>query len=111
MTNAGLEQLRGLANLRVLYLRSAKVSGDGVASLKKALPNCKIVPSPESWYLKTRERNLENRPKTNLTEARIPPDCGGVRPKPKDLTLASTTWLGVITSSHGRTALGPFSTN
>jgi hypothetical protein len=71
VTDAGLEQLRGLANLRVLYLRSAKVSGDGVASLQKALPNCKIVRSPESWYLKTRERNLENRPETNLTEAEV----------------------------------------
>jgi len=43
VTNAGLEHLKGLTNLTELSLKGTKVTPSGVASLRTALPNCKIV--------------------------------------------------------------------
>ena len=42
VTDAGLEHLRGLTQLQVLYLRVTPVTGAGVAELQKALPKCGI---------------------------------------------------------------------
>ena len=42
VTDAGLEHLSGLTNLENLYVIGTKVSDEGVKKLQKALPNCKI---------------------------------------------------------------------
>jgi hypothetical protein len=42
ITDAGLEHLKGLKNLKAVNLRATKVTDAGVADLQKALPNCKI---------------------------------------------------------------------
>ena len=42
VTDEGLEELKGLANLSSLFLSDTKVSPEGVARLKKALPQCTI---------------------------------------------------------------------
>ena len=42
ISDAGLEHLKGLKNLKVLRLDRTKVTDAGVAELKKALPGCRI---------------------------------------------------------------------
>jgi len=42
VTDAGLEHLKGLERLRHLDLRGTKVTDGGVENLQRALPNCKI---------------------------------------------------------------------
>ena len=42
VSDAGLEHLKGLTKLGELNLTGTKVTATGVASLQKALPNCKI---------------------------------------------------------------------
>jgi hypothetical protein len=42
VTNAGLEHLKGLSNLKTLFLEHSKVTDDGIMKLRQALPNCKI---------------------------------------------------------------------
>ena len=42
MTDAGLEQLKGLTSLRYLHVADTQVTDAGVSELKKALPNCTI---------------------------------------------------------------------
>ena len=42
VTDAGLEHLKGLKSLRSLDLRHTKVSDEGVSRLQEALPDCKI---------------------------------------------------------------------
>ena len=42
VTDAGLEHLKGLSQLQVLRLNGTKVTEAGVAKLRKALPKCKI---------------------------------------------------------------------
>ena len=44
ITDAGLEHLKGLSNLRTLSLVNTQTTIDGRASLRKALPKCKIIP-------------------------------------------------------------------
>jgi len=43
-TDSGLEHLKGLVHLKELYLMGAPVTEEGVAELRKALPDCHIVP-------------------------------------------------------------------
>jgi hypothetical protein len=43
VTDAGLKELAGLKNLKLLFLFDAPVTPAGIAELKKALPGCKIV--------------------------------------------------------------------
>jgi hypothetical protein len=43
VTDAGLEHLKGLANLQTLSLAGAKVGRDGVKDLQRALPSCMIT--------------------------------------------------------------------
>ena len=43
ITDAGLEHLRGLTQLRTVDLRNTQVTDKGVNELKKALPNCEIT--------------------------------------------------------------------
>ena len=50
ITDNGLNHLTGLSKLKQLVLRRTKVTAKGVASLKEALPNCKI-----SFDVATRE--------------------------------------------------------
>jgi len=38
-----LEHLKGLGNLRFLFLVQTKVTAEGVKELKGALPNCRIL--------------------------------------------------------------------
>jgi hypothetical protein len=40
--DAGLETLAGMRQLEQLHLHGAQVSDEGVARLRKALPNCRI---------------------------------------------------------------------
>ena len=42
MTDDGLEHLKGLTNLKLLFLEETKVTDAGVAELQKSLPDCKI---------------------------------------------------------------------
>ena len=42
ITAAGLVHLKGLTNLRTLYLEYTQVNSPAVAELQKALPNCRI---------------------------------------------------------------------
>jgi len=46
ITDAGLEHLKGLSNLKHLDLDDKKVTAEGRAMLRKALPNCEIYPDP-----------------------------------------------------------------
>ena len=46
VTDAGLEHLKGLSSLRGLDLDNTQVTAEGRASLRKALPNCEITPTP-----------------------------------------------------------------
>ena len=41
VTDAGLEHLKGLTSLRDLHLWNTQVTDDGVKELQEALPNCK----------------------------------------------------------------------
>ena len=43
ITDAGLEQLKGLSSLDTLDLTEIKVTIEGVNKLKQALPDCKIL--------------------------------------------------------------------
>ena len=43
ITDAGLVHLKGLVSLKTLYLIMTKVTDTGVADLKKALPDCRIL--------------------------------------------------------------------
>ena len=43
VTNAGLEHLKGLANLRALYLPGTDVTDEGVKKLRQTLPHCWIT--------------------------------------------------------------------
>ena len=43
ITDAGLPQLKNLANLKTLNLNQTKVGKDAAAQLRGALPNCKIT--------------------------------------------------------------------
>jgi hypothetical protein len=45
ITNAGLEHLKGLTNLGKLLVDYTEVTHEGVATLQKALPKCQIVRS------------------------------------------------------------------
>ena len=42
ITDAGLVHLKGLSSLQTLDLRFTQITDQGIADLKKALPNCKI---------------------------------------------------------------------
>ena len=42
VTDAGLEHLKGLTKLQLLWLFGTKVTVEGVEKLQQALPNCKI---------------------------------------------------------------------
>jgi hypothetical protein len=42
VTDGGLQHLKGLTDLQVLYLDYTAVTDAGVADLQKAIPNCKI---------------------------------------------------------------------
>ncbi len=42
VSDAGLMQLKGLPNLKYLWLRKIKVTVAGVSQLQTALPDCKI---------------------------------------------------------------------
>ena len=44
ITNASLKELAKMQSLIALSLSDTKVTRDGVAELKKALPNCTIYP-------------------------------------------------------------------
>jgi len=46
VSDDGLKHLAGLKNLTSLDLTGTAVTADGIAALQKALPNCKILPSP-----------------------------------------------------------------
>jgi serine/threonine protein kinase/Leucine-rich repeat (LRR) protein len=46
VNDAGLKQLTGLSHLTQLDLSGTHITADGVATLKKALPKCKIVSDP-----------------------------------------------------------------
>jgi hypothetical protein len=48
VTNAGLEYLKGLGKLQWLYLKNTQVTDSGIKNLQKALPNCDIM-----WKLPT----------------------------------------------------------
>ena len=43
ITDAELVHLKGLTRLRLLKIIGSKVTAAGIAGLKKALPNCKIL--------------------------------------------------------------------
>ena len=43
VTDAGLGHLKGLTNLRTLYLFLTQITDAGIADLKKSLPNCEII--------------------------------------------------------------------
>lgn len=43
ITNAGLQHLRPMTNLRFLYLEGTAVTDDAVIELQKNLPSCKII--------------------------------------------------------------------
>jgi hypothetical protein len=42
VTNAGIMELAGLKELRTLHLTGTKVTDEGVARLRKELPQCRI---------------------------------------------------------------------
>ena len=42
VTDAGLEHLKGMTNLRKLTLVDTQVTDEGVDKLQQALPDCKI---------------------------------------------------------------------
>ena len=46
VTDAGLENLKGLTNLTDLFLNNTQVTDAGVKELQKALPNCHIDRRP-----------------------------------------------------------------
>ena len=46
-TDAGLEHLRRMKQLRSVVLYGTQVTAAGVAKLRQALPNCKIVRNPQ----------------------------------------------------------------
>jgi hypothetical protein len=50
VSDAGLEQLKGLTNLRKLYLWQTKATSNGVTNLQKTLPNLDIN---TGWDLST----------------------------------------------------------
>ncbi len=43
VTDDGLEHLKGLTRLRQLHLKGTKVTDEGIKKLQEALPNCEIV--------------------------------------------------------------------
>ncbi len=43
ITDAGLEHLRGLTELNVLWLINTDITDAGVAALKQSLPKCQIL--------------------------------------------------------------------
>jgi len=52
ITDAGLREVAKLKKLKGLNLQRTKVTTAGIAALQKALPNCKILPSPASALLR-----------------------------------------------------------
>jgi hypothetical protein len=46
LSDAGLKHLEGLAALEHLDLSGTKVTADGVAALKQALPKCEVTRDP-----------------------------------------------------------------
>jgi hypothetical protein len=49
VTDDGLVQLQRLRNLRHFSLHNTQVTRDGVEQLQRALPNCRIVPAPSTF--------------------------------------------------------------
>ena len=43
VTDAGLVDLKELANLQYLLLGEAKITDSGIVELQKTLPNCEII--------------------------------------------------------------------
>ena len=43
VTDAGLEHLKGLTNLQLLWIAKTQVTDEGVKKLQQALPNCEIT--------------------------------------------------------------------
>jgi internalin A len=43
ITDARLDNLTGLTQLQMLFLAGTNVTGQGMAKLQRALPNCQIV--------------------------------------------------------------------
>jgi hypothetical protein len=43
VTDTGLEHLRGLTQLQLLYLGGTQITDEGVKKLQEALPNCEIT--------------------------------------------------------------------
>jgi hypothetical protein len=44
ITDAALVHLKGLTNLKGLYIRYTRITDEGVKNLQEALPNCEINP-------------------------------------------------------------------
>ena len=61
VTDAGLEQLKGLKHLRSLYLWQTKVTPEGVKALQAALPGCDINTGAELTIVPPAEKKEEKK--------------------------------------------------
>jgi len=101
VTDAGLEHLKKLNGLQSVKLKGARVTGEGVSSLKDALPDLSITPSPDTLIIRDEIRNMGGdtfftRPHVYLDEGVLAVD---LRSTPDSKTInAVLTYLAGLTN-------------
>jgi hypothetical protein len=76
VSDAGVENLKGLSELRHLYVWQTKVTDAGVAALKKALPNVDVSMGWDLKELAKTEAKAKEAAKSDAAKKEAPKPAG-----------------------------------